>query len=106
MTRSLRVAGMDMVLEYTLASAAVAKGFTSYLASLVGRGPGSLRHVPPGGGGIIDLDPLAAGLVVLVAAGLARSTRGSALLDSAMVVVQLVLIVFVVAAGGLQVSGQ
>lgn len=44
-----RVAACDLVLEYTLSAAAVAKGFTAYFASLIGV---DLKHLRLQVGGV------------------------------------------------------
>ena len=59
------------VLEYTFSSAAIARGFTSYFATLVGTSPDSLRFDL----GFIELDPLALVVVGAISYLLARSGR-------------------------------
>lgn len=63
-----------MVLETTLSSAAVARGFASYLATLLGLQPSALR-IPVGP---LELDVPALLLICVLSAVLAAGTKESA----------------------------
>lgn len=66
---------MDLILEYTLSAAAVAKGFSAYLAALFGFPLAAIRLT----GGPFSLDPVACVAVLALSVVLARSmvrTRG------------------------------
>lgn len=66
-----------MILETTLSAAAVARGFASYLATLIGLDPSQLR-IPLGP---FQLDFTAALLICLLSALLAAGTRESAVFN-------------------------
>ena len=67
----------NMCLETTLSSAAVARGFASYLATLVGLQPSALRLAA----GPIQFDPAAALLILLLTALLIKGTRESSIFN-------------------------
>ena len=67
----------NMCLETTLSSAAVARGFASYLATLVGLQPSALRLAV----GPIQFDPAAALLILLLTALLIKGTRESSMFN-------------------------
>ncbi|KAJ9530885.1 hypothetical protein QJQ45_028830, partial [Haematococcus lacustris] len=90
-----RVAACDLILEYTLSAAAVAKGFTAYFAQLIGVNLSRLRLQAS----IFTLDFPALLAVVVASLVLARSTRESSLLNSVVVALHLLLVIFVFAAG-------
>ena len=72
-----RTVAWNISLETTLSSAAVARGFASYLATLIGLSASSLRiSVGP-----IQLDPAAALLVLLLTALLIKGTKESSLFN-------------------------
>lgn len=84
-----------LCLEYTLSIAAVARAATAYGGQLLGLAPGAgLVHVWS-----TALDPLAACLVLALAALLARGTSASAAFNSTVTLTSLVAGVYVVAAG-------
>lgn len=66
--------GWNMILETTLSSAAVSRGFASYLCTLLGRDPSTLRPSL----GPFQLDFVALGLICLLSALLAAGTHLSA----------------------------
>lgn len=72
-----RTVAWNMSLETTLSSAAVARGFASYLATLFGLSPSSLRIDL----GAIQLDPAAALLVLFLTALLIKGTKESSLFN-------------------------
>lgn len=67
----------NISLETTLSSAAVARGFASYLATLIGLSASSLRIAV----GPIQLDPAAALLVLFLTALLIKGTKESSLFN-------------------------
>lgn len=86
----------NLIMEYTLSSAAVARGFSSYLATLVGFKDATKFIVHAG---VADMDFLAAALVGGLTAMLAYGTKQSARFNTGVTTVNLVVIVFVVCAG-------
>ncbi|CAG9462064.1 unnamed protein product [Pedinophyceae sp. YPF-701] len=87
--------GANMVLEYTFSSAAVARGFTSYLATLLGLAPDDLRIDI----GFTELDPLAFLAVVGLCYLLARGTKDSKNFNWGVTTINLACIIFVLLAG-------
>ncbi len=67
-----------MILEYTLSAAAVARGCTSYVATLFGLQPTDLLLVM----GALEVDFFALGLVIALCSLLAYSTRESSLFNA------------------------
>lgn len=86
---------MDLILEYTLSAAAVAKGFTAYLAALVGFSSASVRWDY----GVIQIDPIALAAVLLLSLILVKGMVESSWFNIAVNVVNLLLIAFVLGAG-------
>ncbi|GAX78790.1 hypothetical protein CEUSTIGMA_g6227.t1 [Chlamydomonas eustigma] len=89
------VAACDLILEYTLSAAAVAKGFTAYLASLIQVDLSFLRLQY----GLLTFDLPALGSVVILSLVLMRSTQESSTFNVVMVSIHILLIIFVICAG-------
>ncbi|KAG2487845.1 hypothetical protein HYH03_013562 [Edaphochlamys debaryana] len=89
------VTACDLVLEYTLSAAAVAKGFTAYTAALIGVDVRYLRLQAS----VFTLDFPALGAVVLMSFILMRSTADSSLFNIIVTGLNVVLIIFVLCAG-------
>lgn len=85
----------NMILETLLSSAAVARGFSGYLATLVGAAPSALL-VPAGP---FELDFLAAGLIAALTGVLSHGTKQSSTFNIAVCCVNLSCIAFILAAG-------
>ncbi|KAL4420141.1 hypothetical protein ABPG77_010357 [Micractinium sp. CCAP 211/92] len=85
----------NMCLETTLSSAAVARGFASYLATLLGLQPSSLRI----SAGPLELDPAAAALILLLTAILAKGTRESSIFNMVVTALNIASILFILCAG-------
>lgn len=82
-------------MEYTLSSAAVARGFSSYLATLIGLRPTFfVVHA-----GRLNLDFLAAALVAALSCVLAVGTKHSSRFNIVITAINLIIIVFVICAG-------
>lgn len=81
----------NLLLEYLLSGAAVARGFTSYFATLCGRGPSDLR--------VGRLDPLAVLLIALLVALICYGTKGSSWFNIGVTGASLLVILFIIAAG-------
>ncbi|MCO5551188.1 hypothetical protein L7F22_004686 [Adiantum nelumboides] len=95
------ITGANLVVEYVISNAAVARTFTAYLASLLGYAPDTwLLKVPAlFSHGFYFLDFPALLLVILLTLSICYSTRSSSQLNLAMTVGHVVLIAVVVAAG-------
>ncbi|KAL4458687.1 hypothetical protein ABPG75_013552 [Micractinium tetrahymenae] len=85
----------NMCLETTLSSAAVARGFASYLATLLGLQPSALRF----SAGPLELDPAAALLILLLTAILAKGTRESSIFNMVVTALNIASILFILGAG-------
>lgn len=92
------IIGWNLVLEYTVAAAAVAIGWAGYLVSFLEAAGVSVPRwlaAPPGAGGLVNLFALP--VVLLVAALLTYGTRESAAANNLVVLVKLaVVVVFLV----------
>ncbi|MCX8052559.1 MAG: amino acid permease [Armatimonadetes bacterium] len=103
------IIGWDLVLEYTVASAAVAQGWSSYFQSFIGlfgwEIPHSLGTTPivvvKGhavlSGALINLPAVAIGIIIT--ALLVKGIRESATSNAAMVILKVAVVVFVVVVG-------
>ena len=90
-----RVVACNLIMEYTLSSAAVARGFSAYLATLIGLSPTIfIVHA-----GKAEMDFFALGLVVALSVVLAYGTKQSSRFNIVVTGINLVIIVFVVCAG-------
>ncbi|RDX71445.1 Cationic amino acid transporter 2, vacuolar, partial [Mucuna pruriens] len=94
--------GWALILEYTIGSAAVARGITPNLAALVGGADKlpiflSRQHIP---GIDIVVDPCAAILVLLVTGLLCLGIKESTTVQSIVTTVNVCALLFVIAAGG------
>jgi APA family basic amino acid/polyamine antiporter len=96
------IIGWDLILEYGVASAAVASGWSGYFrVMLEGVGlpiPSAFAHAPGSAAGAIVNLP-AIGILFVVTALLVVGIRESASTNSVIVALKLVVIVFVIAAG-------
>ena len=91
----VRLVACNLVMEYTLSSAAVARGFSSYLATLIGLKP-TFFVVEAGR---LNLDFLAAALVAALSCVLAVGTKHSSRFNIVVTAINLIIIVFVICAG-------
>ena len=83
------------MLEYTLSSAAVGRGFTSYTSTMLGMEPEVwLLNVGP-----FNLDVCGFVIVLIIAAMLAYGTKESARFNTIVTIVNLAVIAFVIAVG-------
>ncbi len=110
------IIGWDLLLEYTIASAAVAHGWSQYFQEFAGtflpRIPAVVARTPfdynPGlgrivaTGGLVDLPAIV--ITVLLTALLVRGIRESASFNTAMVIVKLAVVVMVIGVGAFYVD--
>ena len=94
--------GCNLALELTISAAAVARGWTSYVATLFHAPPDALRvHLADGR---VSLDLPAAALVILVSALLILGARETARFNAVVTAVSLAVVGLVIVAGGLYVD--
>ena len=86
----------NMILETLLSSSAVARGFSGYLATLLGLHPSDFLFPV---GRWIELDFLAAGLILALTALLSRGTKQSSRFNIIVCSINLSCIAFIVVAG-------
>jgi len=108
------IIGWDLVLEYTVASAAVAQGWSSYFQEFIGlfgwKTPHLISSAPlkvqhghlVASGAIINLPAVVIGIVIT--AILVKGIRESATTNAAMVVLKVAVVVFVIAVGAFHVD--
>ena len=92
-----RVGASNLLLEYTLSAAAIARSFTSYAGALL-RGDANLLRVPLGSA-LFQLDVPALLIIVALSGLLAAGTRGGARFNTAVTLLNLAVIAFVFCAG-------
>ncbi|PIN11639.1 Amino acid transporter [Handroanthus impetiginosus] len=94
------IAAGNILLEYVIGSAAVARSWTSYFATLCNHDPEDFRvHVHSLAKGYNHLDPIAVGIILLVCIFAVKSTKGSSRLNYITSVVHMVIIFFIIIAG-------
>jgi amino acid transporter len=107
--------GCNLGLELTISAAAVARGWTSYVATLFRAAPDALRLRIGGGGGedgdgentavrMMLLDVPAAAIVAGITWMLIRGMKDTARFNTVVTVVSLIVIGFVIVAGGAEVD--
>ncbi|KAK4746521.1 hypothetical protein SAY87_012833 [Trapa incisa] len=98
-------AGANILMEYVLSNAAVARSFTNYLCGAVGqKDPNQWRVELPGlsggtGGGPVMLDFPAVALILFLTICLCHSTKESSILNMMMTVFHVLLFGFIIVAG-------
>ncbi|XBH92762.1 hypothetical protein VPH35_083827 [Triticum aestivum] len=94
------VAAANLILETVIGTAAVARAWTSYLASLVNRPVSALRvQVPSLGEGFNELDPIASAVIMATAIMAMLSTKGSSRFNWVASTVHLLVLAFIIVAG-------
>ncbi|XP_021287076.1 cationic amino acid transporter 1-like [Herrania umbratica] len=94
------VAAGNILFEYVVAGASVARSWTSYLATLFNHDPNSFRfHVSSFSEDYSHLDPIAVAISVVICIAAGISMTGSARFNSAATIVQLVVILFILVVG-------
>lgn len=93
--------GANLVLEYVISNAVVARSFTSYFAAVFGvNNPDtwrvSVNSLPPD---YNKLDFLALAVVIVMTIGLCRSTKNSSTFNVLITILHLLLMVFIIVAG-------
>ncbi|GFP81205.1 cationic amino acid transporter 1 [Phtheirospermum japonicum] len=94
------IAAGNILLEYVIGGAAVARSWTSYFATLCGQKPETFRiHAHALKEGYNHLDPIAVGVIIAICLIAVLSTKGSSRLNYIASVVHTIVIVFIIVAG-------
>ncbi|KAK2996305.1 hypothetical protein RJ639_025456 [Escallonia herrerae] len=94
------IAAGNILLEYVIGGAAVARSWTSYFATLCGQKPNDFRiHAPSLQEGYDHLDPVAIGIIVVVCIFAVTSTKASSRLNYIASIVHAGVILFIIVAG-------
>ncbi|OEL14383.1 Cationic amino acid transporter 1 [Dichanthelium oligosanthes] len=94
------IAAGNILLEYCIGGAAVARSWTSYFATLLNHHPNEFRiHAASLSEDYSRLDPIAVVVVTLICIFAVLSTKGSSRFNYVLSIVHLAVIVFIVAAG-------
>lgn len=94
------IAAGNILLEYVIGGAAVARSWTSYFATLCGKQPADFRFTAHAlADGYNQLDPIAVGVCALICLIAVLSTKGSSRLNYVASVVHIVVILFIIIGG-------
>ncbi|CAN1164523.1 Cationic amino acid transporter 1 [Linum perenne] len=94
------IAAGNILFEYIVAEASVARSWTSYFATLCNREPNSFRiYVRSMATDYNKLDPIAVGISSLVCVAASWSMKGSSRFNFITTIIHLVVLVFILAAG-------
>ncbi|KAL3616842.1 catalase A [Castilleja foliolosa] len=94
------IAAGNILLEYVISNAAVARSWTSYLAALCNHKPETFRiHAPALSDGYNHLDPIAVAVIAAICVMAVLSTKGSSRLNYIASVVHIIIILFIIIAG-------
>ncbi|KAM3277864.1 hypothetical protein ACQJBY_045635 [Aegilops geniculata] len=94
------VAAGNILLEYCIGGAAVARAWTSYFATLLNHQPGDFRiHAPALSPHYSELDPIAVVVITLICALAVVSTKGSSRFNYLLSILHLAVIAFIIVAG-------
>ncbi|XP_010449114.1 PREDICTED: cationic amino acid transporter 1-like [Camelina sativa] len=94
------IAAGNIILEYVVGGAAVARSWTSYFATLLNHKPDDFRVIVPRlGEDYSHLDPIAVGVCVIICVLAVLGTKGSSRFNYIASIIHMVVILFVVIAG-------
>ncbi|CAL4897775.1 unnamed protein product [Urochloa decumbens] len=94
------IAAGNILLEYCIGGAAVARSWTSYFATLLNHHPNDFRiHATALADDYSRLDPIAVAVTLLICLAAALSTKGSSRFNYVLSIAHLAVIVFIVVAG-------
>ncbi|KAF8655714.1 hypothetical protein HU200_061038 [Digitaria exilis] len=94
------IAAGNILLEYCIGGAAVARSWTSYFATLLNHHPNDFRiHATSLADDYSRLDPIAVAVTILICVFAVVSTKGSSRFNYVLSIVHLAVIVFIVVAG-------
>ncbi|PHT55648.1 Cationic amino acid transporter 1 [Capsicum baccatum] len=94
------IAAGNILFEYVVSGAGVARSWTSYFATLCNHKPDDFRiNVSSLAEGYNHLDPIAVVILLVICAGASLSTKGSSQFNSIMTIIHLVVMVFLLVVG-------
>ncbi|PHT55651.1 Cationic amino acid transporter 1 [Capsicum baccatum] len=94
------IAAGNILFEYVVSGAGVARSWTSYFATLCNHKPNDFRiNVSSLAEGYNHLDPIAVVILLVICAGASLSTKGSSQFNSIMTIIHLVVMVFILVVG-------
>ncbi|XP_059668389.1 cationic amino acid transporter 1-like [Cornus florida] len=94
------IAAGNILLEYVIGGAAVARSWTSYFSTLCNHGSDDFRILAHGlTEGYNLLDPIAVGVIAIICVIAVLSTKGSSRLNYIASIVHIIVIVFIIVAG-------
>ncbi|KAF3625195.1 Cationic amino acid transporter 5 [Capsicum annuum] len=94
------IAAGNILFEYVVSGAGVARSWTSYFATLCNHKPDDFRiNVSSLAEGYNHLDPIAVVILLVICAGASLSTKGSSQFNSIMTIIHLVVMVFILVVG-------
>nr|XP_043638629.1 cationic amino acid transporter 1-like [Erigeron canadensis] len=94
------IAAGNILFEYVVAGASVARSWTSYFATLCNHDPNDFRiNVTSLADGFNHLDPIAVGISILICAIASFSIKGSSRFNSVATIIYMTLMVFILVAG-------
>ncbi|KAL7241940.1 hypothetical protein ACSBR1_014505 [Camellia fascicularis] len=94
------IAAGNILLEYVVSGAAVARSWTSYFATLCNQKPENFRiHAHGLAHGYNELDPIAIGVLIAICIIAVVSTKASSRLNYVASIVHIIIIVFIIIAG-------
>lgn len=94
------IAAGNILLEYVVSGAAVARSWTSYFATLCNHSPNQFRiHAHGLGENYNHLDPIAVGVLIIIGIIAIYSTKGSSRINYVASIVHVIIILFIIIAG-------
>nr|CAD1819677.1 unnamed protein product [Ananas comosus var. bracteatus] len=94
------IAAGNILLEYVIGGAAVARSWTSYFATLLNHQPADFRiHAHSLAADYNQLDPIAVAVIAIVCIAASLSTKGSSRFNYIASIIHLVVILFIIVAG-------
>ncbi|XP_022139871.1 cationic amino acid transporter 1 [Momordica charantia] len=94
------IAAGNILLEYIVSGAAVARSWTSYFATLCNRHPNDFRiHAPALADDYNQLDPISVGVIIVICIMAVASTKGSSRFNYIASIIHVAIILFIVIAG-------
>ncbi|KAI8568440.1 hypothetical protein RHMOL_Rhmol02G0199400 [Rhododendron molle] len=94
------IAAGNILVEYVIGGAAVARAWTSYFATLCNHQPEDFRITAHSlASGYNNLDPIAVGVVIIICIIAVASTKGSSRLNYVASIVHIIVILFIIIAG-------